>query len=46
MDFLMLMSNRMVIFEIDGVHYYCFKESEGIDVAQPRLFAQMVAENK
>ena len=47
MDFLLLLSGgRRVVIEIDGKQHYSSEDSPGQNVASPKLYAEMVAEDR
>lgn len=48
MDFLMLLRNSVrIIIEIDGIHHYSSPSpSGGVSLASPKLYAEMVAEDR
>lgn len=47
MDFLMFLPNKRAIFEIDGAqHYSQIDPTTNTKIANPRLYAQMVAEDR
>lgn len=46
-DFIMFLPNKRAIFEIDGAHHYSqIDQMTNKKIANPRLYAQMVAEDR
>jgi hypothetical protein len=47
MDFLMLLPNNVrVVLEVDGKQHYSRENPEGLHIASPELYAEMVAEDR
>lgn len=47
MDFLMLLPNNVrIVLEVDGKQHYSEENEEGQYIASPKLYAEMIAEDR
>jgi len=46
MDFLLLTDEKRIVIEIDGIQHYSAKNSNGISIADPKTYGEMVHEDR